>query len=158
MVPSSSRSGHSPFKAVTPVQARCGSPAASCRRQFVTRMAAVFRLPLGNGQRIHTLHLIRYSSGSRGQSAKLLIGGSNPPRISSGESPLQGPFVYSVRTPASQAGNTGSSPVGITSQYGKLELSVSPFFSRYCKNLCDFVRIILILAHLFASIRNCSFI
>lgn len=37
-------------------------------------------------------------------------------------------------------------------------LSVNPFFSRYSKNLCDFILIILILTHLFASISNCSFI
>ena len=52
--------------------------------------------------------MIRYSSGYRGQSAKLLIVGSNPTRISIWYLRLMD------RTPASQAGNAGSIPAGIT--------------------------------------------
>ena len=40
----------------------------------------------------------------------------------------------------------------------KLDLSVIPFCSCYCKNLCDFIQIIRIFANLFAPVRNCSFI
>ena len=118
--------------------------------------------------------MIRYSRGSRGQSAKLLIAGSNPARISSGESPQTiryqlerlSPDFRSVteqlklvtfhKVPSSsrlgrqplrlaksrlqrllaciapagayQAGNTGSSPVGITNHLDILELTTSQLF------------------------------
>ena len=52
--------------------------------------------------------MIRYSSGSRGQTANLLVAGSNPARISTWRLRLMD------RTPASQAGNAGSIPAGVT--------------------------------------------
>ena len=55
---------------------------------------------------------MRYSSGLRGQSAKLLAAGSNPARISKRRLRLMD------RTPASQAGNAGSIPTGVTNMVG----------------------------------------
>ena len=52
--------------------------------------------------------MIRYSSGLRGQTANLLVAGSNPARISTWRLRLMD------RTPASQAGNAGSIPAGVT--------------------------------------------
>ena len=53
-------------------------------------------------------NMIRYSSGSRGQTANLLTAGSNPARISKRRLRLMD------RTLASQAGNVGSIPAGVT--------------------------------------------
>ncbi len=53
-------------------------------------------------------NMIRYSSGIRGQTANLLVAGSNPARISKRRLRLMD------RTPASQAGNAGSIPAGVT--------------------------------------------
>ena len=83
MVRSSKRSGHSPFKAVM-----LGSSPA--RITITMGYSQVAKAPVfdtgivGSSPAIPAM--IRYSSGSRGQSAKLLIAGSNPARISSGES------------------------------------------------------------------------
>ena len=78
MVRSSKRSGHSPFKAVM-----LGSSPARITilgyRQEVK--APVFDTgTAGSNPAIPAM--IRYSRGSRGQSAKLLVAGSNPARIS----------------------------------------------------------------------------
>lgn len=79
MVRSSKRSGHSPFKAVM-----LGSSPA--RITTIMGYSQVAKAPVfdtgivGSSPAIPAM--IRYSSGSRGQSAKLLLAGSNPARIS----------------------------------------------------------------------------
>ena len=105
MVRSSKRSGHSPFKAVM-----LGSSPA--RITITMGYSQVAKAPVfdtgivGSSPAIPAM--IRYSSGSRGQTANLLIAGSNPARIS----------IWCLRlmdrTLASQAGNAGSIPAGIT--------------------------------------------
>ena len=89
MVRSSKWSGHSPFKAVM-----LGSSPARITMQFASNIhvgrtimgySQVVKAPVfdtgiaGSSPAIPAM--IRYSSGSRGQSAKLLIAGSNPARI-----------------------------------------------------------------------------
>ena len=79
MVRSSKRSGHSPFKAVM-----LGSSPA--RITITMGYSQVAKAPVfdtgivGSSPAIPAM--IRYSSGSRGQTANLLIAGSNPARIS----------------------------------------------------------------------------
>ena len=79
MVRSSKRSGHSPFKAVM-----LGSSPA--RITITMGYSQVAKAPVfdtgivGSSPAIPAM--IRYSSGSRGQTANLLVAGSNPARIS----------------------------------------------------------------------------
>ena len=79
MVRSSKRSGHSPFKAVM-----LGSSPA--RITTIMGYSQGVKAPVFDtgtaGSNPAIPAMIRYSSGSRGQSAKLLIAGSNPARIS----------------------------------------------------------------------------
>lgn len=79
MVRSSNWSGHSPFKAVM-----LGSSPA--RITIIMGYSQVAKAPVfdtgivGSSPAIPAM--IRYSSGSRGQTANLLVAGSNPARIS----------------------------------------------------------------------------
>ena len=79
MVRSSKRSGHSPFKAVM----LGSSPARITTIMGYSQVAKAPVFDTGTaGSNPAIPAMIRYSSGSRGQSAKLLIAGSNPARIS----------------------------------------------------------------------------
>ena len=78
MVRSSKRSGHSPFKAVM----LGSSPARITILGYCQEVKAPVFDTGTAGSNPAIPAMIRYSRGSRGQSAKLLVAGSNPARIS----------------------------------------------------------------------------